>query len=110
RARTVIKRATTFAECANAYIDTHAAANKPAWRTLWTQTLSDHVYPSIGAQAVSSIDTQAVLNTLRLLWEKKPIAADRVRNRIKAVLDYAAVAGYRSPGDNPARWSGHLSN
>src|SRR5207237_6377298 len=35
RGRAVAAKATTFEECAKAYLDTHAAANKPAWRTLW---------------------------------------------------------------------------
>jgi hypothetical protein len=32
-----------------------------------------------------------------------------VRQRIEAVLDYAAATGARS-GDNPARWKGHLDH
>src|ERR1035437_2670589 len=37
----------------------------------------------------------------------KTETASRVRGRIEAVLDYAAVRGWRA-GENPARWKGHL--
>jgi integrase len=46
---------------------------------------------------------------LRPIWQEKPETANRLRQRIEAVLDYAAVQGARS-GPNPARWRGHLEN
>jgi integrase len=48
-----------------------------------------------------------VVEALEPIWKKKTETATRVRQRIEAVLDWAAVRGYRS-GDNPARWRGHL--
>jgi integrase len=46
---------------------------------------------------------------LRPLWTKTPKTARRVREKIEAVLDYAAVHGLRQ-GDNPARWRGCLEH
>jgi integrase len=43
------------------------------------------------------------------LWGNKTTTAKRLRQRIAAVLDFAAAAGYRS-GSNPARWEGHLEH
>src|SRR5262249_17586657 len=40
-------------------------------------------------------------------WHKRVVTADRVRNRIERVIDFATVRGWRS-GDNPARWRGYL--
>jgi integrase len=39
---------------------------------------------------------------------KIPVTADRVRNRIEAILNWGTANGYRK-GENPARWDGHLS-
>jgi integrase len=42
------------------------------------------------------------------LWNDKNPTAKRVRERLEAVLESARVNGHRQ-GDNPARWTGHLS-
>lgn len=47
------------------------------------------------------------MKSLEPIWQTKPETASRVRGRIEAVLDWAAVRGYRN-GENPARWRGHL--
>jgi integrase len=41
------------------------------------------------------------------IWKEKNSTASRVRSRIEAVLNFAAVKKYRQ-GENPARWRGHL--
>jgi integrase len=58
---------------------------------------------------VDRITTEHVMGVLRPIWEGRTMTASKVRQRIEAVLDYAATAGYRS-GENPARWRGHLEN
>ena len=58
---------------------------------------------------MKAVETAAVLDVLRPIWTTKPETASRVRQRIEAVLDYAAAMGARS-GDNPARWRGHLDH
>lgn len=40
-------------------------------------------------------------------WEAKQVMANRTRQRIEAVLDWATVRKFRS-GGNPARWDGHI--
>jgi integrase len=54
------------------------------------------------------VDTAAVLEVLRPIWERVPETASRVRGRIEAVLDAAKANGWRT-GENPARWRGHLA-
>jgi len=76
----------------------------------WWQSLRDHAFPTIGEMPVQAIDTAAVLQCLRPIWATKNRTANRVRARIEAVLNFAVTAGLREPGDNPARWRGHLSN
>jgi integrase len=48
-----------------------------------------------------------VLKILTPIWNTKTETASRLRQRIEAVLDYAAVHGLRG-NDNPARWKGVL--
>ena len=100
----------TFAAVAEHYVVAHA----PAWRSeiharQWRNSLRDYVLPAIGAEPVAAIDTDAVMRILGPLWPAKTETASRLRQRIEAVLDYAAARGWRR-GDNPARWRGHLAN
>ncbi|MDF1679030.1 integrase arm-type DNA-binding domain-containing protein [Ponticaulis sp.] len=75
----------------------------------WTSTLEAYVFPSLGAMQVTKIATADVIGVLKPIWSQKPETANRVRQRIEAVLDYASALGIRE-GDNPARWRGHLDN
>ena len=49
------------------------------------------------------------MGVLKPIWTAKPETANRVRQRIEAVLDYASALGIRT-GDNPTRWRGHLDH
>jgi integrase len=107
-AQTGDTKAITFRDCAERYI----AAHEPAWRNekhraQWSSTLAAYVYPSLGDLPVATVDTAAVMRVLQPIWSAKPETAGRVRGRIEAVLDRAAVLGNRG-ADNPARWRGHL--
>lgn len=99
-----------FEDVAAAYI----LERTPGWRdkrqpSIWTNSLRQHAYATIGRKSVAAIDTDDILSILRPIWQTKTETADRVRGRIERVLDYAATHGWRD-GDNPARWRGHLSN
>lgn len=98
----------SFKEAAGTYI----AAHKAGWRNAkhadqWTATLETYAYPVIGSLAVADVDTGHVMRIVEPIWTQKTETASRVRGRVEAVLDWAAVRGYRQ-GDNPARWRGHL--
>jgi integrase len=108
----------TFGECAAAYIKANEAGWKNAkHRDQWITTLlgvtaggrpaADDYCKSIRALPVDTIDTDAVLRVLQPIWYTKAETANRVRNRIELVLDYAKVCKQRD-GENPARWGGHL--
>lgn len=75
----------------------------------WTSTLEAYVFPDLGRMQVARIETADVMGALRPIWTAKPETANRVRQRIEAVLDYASALGIRT-GDNPARWRGHLDH
>jgi integrase len=90
------------------------ASKNPGWRNAkhaaqWTSTLRTYADPMLGCLDVKAIDTRHVLSVLRPVWISKPETASRLRQRIEAVLDYAAAQGLRD-GQNPSRWRGHLQN
>lgn len=98
----------TFKQCATSYIDIHS----PSWKNAkhaqqWTRTLEMYAYPVIGDLLVRDIEQGHILKILEPIWIEKTETATRVRNRIEAVLDWAAVSGYRSES-NPAQWKGKL--
>jgi integrase len=107
-ARAAEAKTVTFKDAATAYI----AAHRAGWRNIvhahqWSQSLTDHVFPMIGALPVSAIDTPLILRVLEPLWATKTVTASRVRGRIELVLDWAKVRGFRDT-ENAARWRGHL--
>src|SRR5262249_3295514 len=78
-------------------------------RQQWRNTLTTYVYPIFGELSVAAIDTGLIVQVLDPIWSKKPETASRVRGRIKAVLDFATVRGFRQ-GPNPAQWKGNLAH
>jgi integrase len=116
-------RALTFKQCAESYISQHAGE----WRSArhgaeWATSLAQYAFPIIGDLPVAAIDTALVLKVLEqpvpaspngrypagTLWGARRGMASRIRGRIEAVLGWATVRGHRT-GDNPARWTKHLS-
>jgi integrase len=103
-------RSKTFDQCAEAYIKAHRGGWKSAKHAAqWESSLATHVSPVFGALAVSDVDTELVVRSLRPIWDAKTETAVRLRGRIECILDWATVSKYRQ-GENPARWRGHLEN
>ncbi|HEV2678009.1 MAG TPA: integrase arm-type DNA-binding domain-containing protein [Aliidongia sp.] len=103
-------RSMTFRQCAEAYV----AAHRPSWTNekhaaQWPATLQNFAYPVFGEKPVSEIDVDLVMQAVEPNWSVRTETANRLRQRIEAVLDWAAVRGYRS-GENPARWKGNLES
>lgn len=73
----------------------------------WASTLEAYAYPTIGNKRPAEVTVGDVKAILEPLWATKTETASRLRGRIEAVIDYAAVI----EGDdrrNPARWRGNL--
>jgi integrase len=99
----------SFDEVAKTYITAH----RPSWRNpihakQWETTLATYASPVIGKLPVNAINTDHVMRVLEPIWHEKTDTAKRVRGRIETVLNYATVRKQRH-GDNPARWTGYLS-
>jgi len=100
----------TFKDAALELIESKRSGWKNAKHAAqWTSTLEAYVFPTLGPMQVTKITTADVVGALKPIWSLKPETANRVRQRIEAVLDYASALGIRE-GDNPARWRGHLDN
>lgn len=107
-ARTAHDNMLSFAECAELYVESQAPGwSNPKHIEQWRNTLKNLAGPTIGHLSVDQIDTALVMRCIEPIWTTKTETASRLRGRIEAVLDWAAVRGYRK-GDNPARWRGHL--
>ena len=99
----------TFGAIADALIAAKECEwRNPKHRAQWRMTLETYAAP-LRARPVDEIDTAAVLDVLKPLWQTKPETASRLRGRIEAVLDAAKAQGHRS-GENPAAWRGHLAH
>jgi integrase len=101
-------REKTFRQCALDYI----VAHEDGWRgnhsrKQWTESLTNHVFPKIGDMPIASVDVAAVLLVLDPIARDIPETAKRVKNRIAAILDWAAARELRLH-DNPAKRSNLL--
>jgi integrase len=107
-AQAAAARTRTFDEVARLFLEAHERGWRNAkHRAQWAMTLREYAGPHLGRLPVADVETAHVAAALRPLWHDKPETATRLRGRIEAVLDYAAVHGWRE-GANPARWRGHL--
>lgn len=66
----------------------------------WINTLAQYAFPVIGDWRIDQIEAPDVLKVLSPIWFTKYQTARRLKQRIRSVLDWAKVAGFRS-GDNP---------
>lgn len=103
-------RPKTFKEAALELIE----SKRPGWKNAkhaaqWTSTLETYAFPKLGQMQVAKVETTDVIGALKPIWADKPETANRVRQRIEAVIDYASALGIRT-GENPARWRGHLDH
>jgi integrase len=93
-------------------VEIYAKLHEQKWtsrRPQFLSSLRQHAFPILGDLPLAVIDTPAMLRVLEPIWISKTETANRVRQRIEAVLDWAIVSGHRPKGDNPARWKGHLA-
>jgi integrase len=91
----------TFEQAARLVHAHHSAAWRNAKHAAqWINTLVQYVFPVFGHRHVDQIDSGDVLKALSPIWLSKPETARRVRQRVRAVFDWAKAAGQRR-GDNP---------
>ena len=77
---------------------------RPGWRStrhaqVWLNSLERHVFPRIGEMPVSEVTSADVIGILAPIWHKKPALARKLRQRMRAVMEWAVAMGLRP--DNP---------
>jgi integrase len=94
----------TFQDCAQAYHKLHASSWKNAKHAdQWINTLTTYAFPTFGDKDISAISKADIFQVLEPIWKTKTETASRVKQRIRAVLDWAAARDYRL-GHDPHLW------
>jgi integrase len=108
-ARRKADKVITFGMAADALLaDMRVGWRNDKHRAQWRMTLTTYA-AALHNKPVADIDTNDVLAVLKPIWQRIPETASRTRGRIERTLDYAKARGWRTTGENPARWRGHLA-
>lgn len=104
KVRDASRKKRTFRECATEYHATHSTG----WRNAkhakeWMASLATHVFPNFGDKDISHVGKADILAVLEPIWLTRHETASRVRQRIRAVLDWAAARDFRT-GHDPHLW------
>ncbi len=98
----------TFEECARLFLDSRTFQSEKHSKQ-WESTLRTYAYPHIGKLLISDIGIENIKAVLDPIWKSKTETASRLQGRIKSIIDYAIVSGYREKS-NPALWDGFLDS
>ena len=90
----------SFAEAASRVLE----QKRDGWRGRrhhreWMSSLRRYAFPRIGKMPVSEVTSADLLEILTPIWHRKPSSARRVRQRLRAVLEWAVAMEFRL--DNP---------
>ena len=77
---------------------------RPGWRSpqhaqLWLSSLERYAFPRIGEMPVSAVTSADVIGSLAPIWHTKASTARKLRQRIRAVMEWAVAMDLRP--DNP---------
>ena len=90
----------TFAEAAARVLEQKRAGwRNPRHPREWMSSLRRFAFPRIGKMPVSEVTSADVLEILTPVWHQQAPTARRVRQRLRAVLEWAVAMEYRT--DNP---------
>jgi integrase len=79
-----------------------------AHKAKWQRTVNIHAKP-LHKKRIDLITTDDVLEVLKPIWLKTPVAARDVRQHLEMIFAAAKASGKRK-ADNPAIWKGHLEH
>lgn len=97
----------TFADCMEALLESKAEGwRNPKHQAQWEMTLRHYAKP-LHDMPIADIALGDVKEALLPHWHERPETADRLRMRIRAVIDYGIAHEWRKAG-NPALWRGLL--
>lgn len=97
-----IRQSETFRDAATrSWRETVEPTKSPKTAARWRSTVEVYAVPRLGNLPVADVSPEDVLAVLRPIWLAKPETARRVLQRVRAVFDWAIVAGLRTDA-NPA--------
>ena len=90
----------TFAEAAERVVEQKRLGWRGRWQAQnWIRSLERYAFPRIGGRPVSEVTSADVLEILTPIWHVKAETVRAVRQRIRAVLEWAIAMELRN--DNP---------
>jgi len=90
----------TFAEAASRVLEQKQGGwRNPKQSREWLSSLTRFAFPRIGKVPVSEVTSADLLEILTPLWHRKVATAKHVRQRLRAILEWAVAMEYRI--DNP---------
>jgi integrase len=97
-------RSKTFENAAREYHGTSSDEWKNAKHAAqWINTLTQYVFPKFGSLPVDDVGKVEIVSALEPLWKSKAETANRVLQRIRTVLNFAAARDY-STGKDAEFW------
>lgn len=84
----------SFESAARACYETLKAGWKDSRQGIWIASFERHVFPMIGSKPVDTVDALVVRDVLEPIWLRVPDTANKVLQRINAVLDFAHIKGW----------------
>tara|TARA_R110002012_G_scaffold4286_3_gene19780 strand:+ start:5922 stop:7193 length:1272 start_codon:yes stop_codon:yes gene_type:complete len=103
-----IKNSKTLKEISEKYLITNIRGNGTTTISGKRGKLYKHVYPVIGDKLVCDINRNHIQSVLNPIWYKIPSTAKRIQELLENIFNFAKVNSYYT-GDNPAQWTGVLS-
>jgi integrase len=64
-------------------------------KVVWLRSLYNHVFPIFGKKTVDAVESTDVLRAIAPIWIKTPDMARKTLARIRRVMDWATIHGYR---------------
>ena len=90
----------SFAEAVKRVVDQKRSGwRNPRQAQDWMVSLGRYAFPHIGRLPVSEVTSADVIGILAPIWHEKPPTARKLRQRIRAVLEWAVAMEFRI--DNP---------
>lgn len=92
----------TVREAAEKVIEIHAAKWKPGGLSEkhWRSSLSNYVFPKIGAKPINEVNSADVMTCLAPIWHSRSTTARRALQRLSSIMRWSIAQGFRD--DNPA--------
>ncbi len=99
----------TFEQLAREYHTKHKAHWKnPKHRQQWINTLTQYAFPSLGHRRIDEISTPEIVSALSPIWHTKLQTAQRVKQRIATVFNFAKGQPGQFSGENPVNGVGDI--